>query len=211
MRMRTSLSAAALVAVSAFVAALSTVSCSSQDPGAFEIVPRKTSNPLPTATASTTATGDGGTGDGGPLVDGGDSGPVSPVFTAAYTAMTGPTDPIATPHAGAGPKTVAEAKQTDCMTCHASNNKKFLYGGVASKPDIEIGVKLANGKFFSTRSAKPDGYFTLDLPAGEVITGAKVAVRDGTKEKVMGSTISSGGCNSATGCHGAAAPGDIFK
>jgi hypothetical protein len=212
MRMRTSLSAAALVAVSAFVAAFSTVSCSSQDPGAFEIVPRKTPTPLPTTSASTNPTGDGGSSDGGTTVDGGgDAAPTSPVFTAAYTAMTGPTDPLATVHNNnGGPATTAAAKTSDCLGCHASNTKKFIAAGVASKPDIEIGIKLANGKFFSARSAKPDMYFSIDLPAGETINGAKVAARDGTKEKVMSSPLAAGGCNTGGGCHGGT-QGDIFK
>lgn len=187
--------------------------CSSQDPGAFEIIPRKTSGPvvLPTGTASTPPPNVDG---GEPKVDGG-GGATSAVFDKPYAAPGAPdTSTIASKHpAGTnGPTSIAMAKTTDCLNCHRTGGTAsgaiFLIAGV-TKPNAEVGVKLATGggKVVTTRATQ-EGFFFIE--SGDTIGGAKAAVRDSqTNFSDMLGPLGSGACNQPA-CHGGT-QGDVFK
>lgn len=192
--------------------------CSSQDPGAFEIVPRRTSGPvvLPTGTATTPPPGGDG---GGPKVDGGGDGGgggTSAVFDKPYAAPGAPdTSTIASKHPNGtnGPTTIAMAKTTDCLSCHrmggTASGAIFLIAGVAAKPNVEVGVKLTagGGKVVTTRATQ-EGYFYIE--SGDSIAGARVSVRDSqTNFSDMLGPLGSGACNQPA-CHGGA-QGDVFK
>lgn len=191
----------------------SLVACASQDPGAYEIVPRKTAGGPPVI--PTTPTGNPPPTDGGtppPPTDGGTSGSV--VFGTAFVPGNGGTDKLQTVHMGnGGPQNIDAAKTSDCLGCHGTSGtamNKFLAAGVASEANAEVGVKLSNGTLRTTRSgAAPDTIFTIDLVAGDNIAGARTGVRNATRFKDMSTPLTSGGCNQGA-CHGGA-QGVIFK
>lgn len=201
----------AFLAFGAGASALGSASCASQDPGAYEITARRTGSPVVLPT--TNPTGNPPPTDGGPP-PATDSGTAS-FFPAAFTVGAGGVDKLQTVHMGnGGPTSIGAAGTSDCLGCHGASGtatNKFLAAGVVPEAGLEIGVKLANGTLRTTRSgAAPDTIFTVPVVAGDSITGAKTAVRSGTKEKAMTSTLTSGGCNAAGGCHGGT-QGAIFK
>ena len=158
--------------------------CSAPDPGAFDIVPRKG---LAGAPGLPTGSPTGGGGGGGGGVD---------------TQANGETTAIGTRHTGAGPKTIEEARTTDCTNCHRAGGTAppFLIAGVAAKPNIEVGVKLSTGTVRVARTAA-DGHFYIPVGSGDAIANAKTSARDGTRESAMNTPITSGGCNQGA-CHG---------
>lgn len=190
------------------------VSCASQDPGAYEIVPRVDAAAPPiTPTGNPTGStpvGDGGTGDA--------TAPVSTFFGAPYATGTavGVIDLAMTHNGNGGPTTLDMAKVTDCTsaaTCHnsmAPAGRQFLAAGVANGADLEIGVKLANGTLRTGRSYRaPNTIFAIPLTAGDNIANAKVGVRSATKESLMSGAVASGGCMQGA-CHGGG-QGVVFK
>lgn len=194
------------------------LSCSAPDPGAFDIVPRKTISGPPVIPTGPPPVGDGGTpvGDGGtPVGDGGGGNdPTAPVFgTTPFAAGNGGTDRLMTVHNGnGGPTTTALAQTSDCMGCHGpagSATNKFLAAGIVSETNAEVGVKLANGTLRTTKSGSMDPIFTIDLIAGDNVANARTAVRNATRGKIMNTPITSGGCNQGA-CHGGG-QGVIFK
>ena len=209
------LSAFLPIALAVALGAGASVACSSQDPGAYEIVPRRTAGPvvLPTGTATTPPPGDGGGGGGDGGRDGG--GGTSVVFDKPYAAPGAPdTATIASKHPNGtnGPTTIAMAKTTDCTSCHRMGGTAagaiFLIAGV-TKPNAEVGVKLTvgGGKVVTTRATQ-EGYFYIE--SGDSISGAKVSVRDSQSNfSDMGGPLASGACNQPA-CHGGT-QGDVFK
>ena len=191
-------------------------SCASQDPGAFEIVPKKsgTAPTIPGTAPTVPPTG----GDGGPPPPPGDSGTPGPsvVFAGPFVAGAGGVDKLQTVHMGnGGPTTIDAAKTSDCLSCHGAQGtsmNKFLAAGVAGQPNIDIGVKLSNGTVRTTRSgAAPDTIFAIDFVAGDALGPTpRASARNATKESLMTGPFTSGGCMQGA-CHGAAVPGVIFK
>ncbi len=191
-------------------------SCASQDPAAFEMVPKRsgTAPTIPGVGPTVPPTG----GDGGNQPSPGDGGTpgASVVFAGPFVAGAGGTDKLQTIHMGnGGPTTIDMAKTSDCLSCHGSQGtamNKFLAAGVAGQPNIEIGVKLTNGTVRTTRSgALPDTIFTIDFVAGDALGPTpRASARNATKESPMAGPFTSGGCMQGA-CHGAAVPGVIFK
>lgn len=203
-----------LLAGASAAALLALASCSAPDPGAYEIVPRRTaSNPFPTGTTPVTPPPT----DGGPSPtdagDAGEGGAGSVVFDKPYAAGGAPdTTTIASKHpAGTnGPTTIASAKTTDCTSCHrmggTAGGRTFVAGGV-TKPNAEVGVKLEGGKVLTAR-ATAEGYFYIR--GSDSINRARTSVRDSpTNESLMAGPLGSGGCNQPA-CHGGS-QGDVFK
>jgi len=189
-------------------------SCASQDPGAFEVVPRggppgttTPTGPIPTGTTPGT---DGGT-------PGDSAAPASTFFngTAYAAGAPGVIDLAMTHNMNGGPATLDAARTADCTAaaCHGSGapvGRQFLAAGVANGADLEIGVKLANGTLRTGRSFRaPNTIFALPLTAGDTIAGARVAVRNATKESSMSAAVSSGSCSQGA-CHGGG-QGVVFK
>lgn len=193
-------------------------SCASQDPGAFEIVSRQSPNattnptgPIPTTPVPTT--------DGGGGADG--AAPTSAFFnnTAYAPGNPGVIDLAATHAMNGGPTSFDIAKggtaASDCTAaaCHGSGappTRQFLAAGAANAPDLEIGVKLANGTLRTGRSFRaPSTIFAIPLTAGDSIANAKIVVRNGTKESAMSAAVSSGSCSQGA-CHGGG-QGIVFK
>lgn len=203
MRVRQALSGVFLLVSVIVSAGLS--ACSAPDPGAFDIVPRKGlagAPGLPTGSPTGGGGGGGGGVDGG-NPEGGGGGTTSLVFDKPYTQANGETTAIGARHAGAGPKTIEDARMTDCtMTCHRAGGTAppFLIAGVAAKPNIEVGVKLSTGTVRVARTAA-DGHFYIPVGSGDAIANAKTSARDGTRESAMNTPITSGGCNQGA-CHG---------
>jgi hypothetical protein len=192
------------------------VSCASQDPGAYEIVPRRTIGgppviPTTNPPANPPPPTDGGTPP--PPTDGGTvAGSV--VFGTTFVAGNGGVERLQTVHMGnGGPQTIDAARTSDCLGCHGTAGaamNKFLAAGVASEANAEVGVKLSNGTLRTTRSgAAPDTIFTIDLVAGDNIAGARTGVRNAARFKDMATPLTSGGCNQGA-CHGGT-QGVIFK
>jgi hypothetical protein len=185
--------------------------CASQDPGAYEIVPRRTTGGPPVVTGTPTVTGT-------PSTDGGPPGPAqSLVFDKPFAPGMGDTGTIQSKHlngmgqSNGGPQSIDDAKKTDCtMTCHKAGGTApaFLIGGV-TKPNAEVGIRLAGESVAKTTRATKEGFFFLET--GGTVLGSKVSVRDSaTNESAMNTSPLSGGCNSGA-CHGGTMQGDIFK
>ncbi len=181
--------------------------CSSIDPGAFEIVPRKDATPNPTPPGPPPPPGDGGAPG-----DGGDAGSASVVFDKPYAPGMGATDLIGTKHPNnGGPTSITAARSVSCTSsgmCHGAGAKVvYLAGGVASKANIEIGIRLSNGTVRTARSAA-EGYFTIPFITGDTLVGSRTSARDGTRESVM-LAAPTAGCNEGA-CHGGP-QGVVFK
>ncbi len=195
-----------------FVAsAVGVVSCASQDPGAFEVLPRFDAaappGTIPTVGPTTTGTvpvGDAGT-EGGL--------PGSAVFATPYAAATGPVVALNAVHMGnGGPTDITMARTSGCNGCHGPTGTapKFLAAGVANAPNIEIGLKLGNGTVRTTRSgAAPNTIFYFTLQGTDTIANAKAAARDGARETTMTGAVNDGSCNQGA-CHGGG-QGLVFK
>ncbi len=192
--------------------ALSGLSCAvAPDPGEFTVVPRDSgSNVVIGADGAVivdpAAEGGTGTPDSGSTPD--------PIFGfTTYAAGAAATTASAiTNHAAGGPTTAAPRGQ-DCMTCHATNGKKFLFAGTIYKnaagtefQGAGIEVRVINNmgnQIGSSAYTDKDGNFWLAQGALTIPAGSKVGVRNATSVKDMNATIGAGGtvaCSSAA-CH----------
>lgn len=180
--------------------------CASQDPGAFEVVPRNDSLAAPASSSATAPTS---------------TGPASAVFTRPYEPGPANVYALQAIHSGnGGPQSLSAAQTTDCLSCHGENAvaTKFLAAGVASEANAEVGVRLANGTLRTAQSGSlPDSIFVVRLEAGDSIEGARVGVRNARRFKDMssaltkaGSVSNPGACNQAGSCHGGT-QGVIFR
>jgi hypothetical protein len=200
-----------LGAVGVLTAAAIFAACASQDPGSYEIVPRRTAGGPPIAGGTPTVPGTPTPDAGGPVTT------QTIVFDKPFVAGTGDVATIQSKHLNAmgqsngGPQSIADAKKTDCTaTCHKAGGTApaFLIGGV-TKPNAEVGIRLQGESVAKTTRASKEGFFFLET--GGSVVGSKVSVRDSpTNESAMNAPPSSGGCNQLA-CHGGPPQGDIFR
>jgi hypothetical protein len=129
-------------------------------------------------------------------------------FGAAYSATAfAPTTTVKAAHAGdASRPQPSDNGSADCTTCHktggVADKKAFAFGGrVASKKaGVDVVVVTGSTQVGPVKS-DADGYF---WKLGTALSAASnVFVRSADKDGQMGSTITTGGCDSV-GCHGAA-------
>lgn len=193
--------------------ALTGLSCAvAPDPGEFTVVPRDSGSNV------------GLGGEGGGIVDpGGEGGTGSadsgstpdPIFgfTTYAAGAAATTASTITNHAAGGP-TAAAPRGQDCMTCHATNGKKFLFAGTIYKnaagtefQGAGIEVRVINNmgnQIGSSAYTDRDGNFWLAQGALTIPAGSKVGVRNATSVKDMTGAIGAGGtvaCSNAA-CHG---------
>ncbi len=115
---------------------------------------------------------------------------------AAYAAKLGPSARQGA-HTGVG-----GPQNLDCANCH-----NWLIGGTVwmdaagtmPAPSVEVRVRDAAGNAASAYTDQ-DGNFYLPAGTGGVTLPAEIGVRNGTTTKLMGSTLSAGGC-AAGACH----------
>lgn len=154
---------------------------------------------------SPTSGGTPATTDSAPLtVDAGAATPTVDAFTGAPAfAVITPTDDTSNHHLG------DSNAGKDCLSCHSGNlgpptfalggTVRATAGGTDGATGVQVRIVGPDGTEVASVGTDAEGNFWL-LGAKTIPAGSHVGVRDGTTEKKMSGTISSGSCNTA-GCH----------
>jgi hypothetical protein len=206
---------AIIVAASAFAGA----SCTAPDPGDISYAERKAGGSSGDTSSSSTSSGGGSsTSSSGGAVDAGtDGGAADPVFGTSTFAYVNPGQNANNANAAHGG--TVQGKNCIQAGCHLGGGQPWAFGGTVFTAatggtpvaQAEVRVTGPTGTEYGRAYTDANGNFWVSV-AGAIPANAKVGVRDGTKKKIMATTIAgaAGASCYATTCHAAAAPGQVF-